>query len=80
MRTEKRDPARAAALQLLHTIETKGSALAPLLAQLNAGELGNLDGRDRRFVRQLLLGCLRWQKRLDWIADQFSRHPVFVRI
>lgn len=76
MRTEKRDIARAAALQLLHAVETEGSALAPSLARLNAGELGNLDARDRRFVRQLLLGCLRWQKRLDWIADQFSRHPV----
>ena len=76
MPTEKRDIARAAALQLLHAIETESSSLAPSLARLDAGELGNMDSRDRRFVRQLLLGCLRWQKRLDWIAGQFSRRPV----
>lgn len=69
------DPARTAALRLLHQFEIQGDflVLERLLAQLD-GQLP--DSRDRRFARQLALGCVRWQKRLDWIADQFTRRPV----
>ena len=69
------DPARSAALHLLHQLETQGDflVLERLLAQLDS-QLP--DSRDRRFARQLAMGCVRWQKRLDWIADQFTRRPV----
>lgn len=68
------DPARMAALRLLYALEVEAQPLALLLARLETE--ADLDPRDRHLVRQLVLGCLRWQKRLDWIADQFSQQPV----
>jgi len=71
--TSRSDAARTAALRLLYQIEVEGSFLDPLLEQLDQSDL---DPRDRRFVRQLVFGCLRWRLRLDWIAAQFTRRPV----
>lgn len=67
------DAARTAALRLLYQIEVEGSFLDPLLDQLDQSDL---DPRDRRFVRQLVFGCLRWRRRLDWIAGRFVRQPL----
>jgi len=67
------NPAREIALRLLYDLEVQARPLDSLLDRLDHS---GLDLRDRRFARQLVLGCLRWQKRLDWMVNQFSRRPV----
>ncbi len=66
-----KDPARETALRLLCDLEAGRNALDDLPAHL-----GPLAPRDRRFARQLVLGTLRWRRRLDWIVDQLSRRPI----
>ena len=66
-----KDPARERALVLLCELESGRSALDYLSAYLDP-----LAPRDRRFARQLVLGTLRWRRRLDWIVDQSSRRPI----
>jgi len=34
------------------------------------------DPRDRRFLRELVLGSLRWLRRLDWVIEAAARRPV----
>ncbi len=67
------DPARDTALRLLWECETRQTELEHQLAVLDQGLL---TPRDRRFARHLVLGTLRWRKRLDWIVDQFARQPI----
>ena len=67
------DPARDKALHLLCAFETREAPLDHLFSALDTGSLAPVD---RRFVRHLVLGTLRWQKRLDWIVDQFARRPI----
>ena len=67
------DPARTTALHLLRQLEVGRTSLDHLLTRLDQG---GLPTRDRHFVRHLVLGTLRWQKRLDWIVDQFSHRPI----
>ena len=59
-------------MRLLMQVES-GSRLEPLLDDL---EQCLDDSRDRRFVRQLAAGVLKWRDRLDWILDRFSKRPV----
>ena len=67
------DPARAAAALLLNQLERHDRSLDKLLPDLDA-KLS--DGRDIRFARQLALGAVRWQKRLDWMLDPLCSRPV----
>lgn len=67
------DPARDKALHLLCAFETREAPLDHLFSALDTGSLAPVD---RRFVRHLVLGTLRWQKRLDWIVDQFAHQPI----
>ena len=67
------DPARTAAVLLLNDLERHDLALDELLPDLDA-KLS--DGRDIRFARQLALGAVRWQKRLDWMLDLFCSRPM----
>ena len=67
------DPARTAAALLLNDLERHDRSLDELLPDLDA-KLS--DGRDIRFARQLVLGAVRWQKRLDWMLDPFCSRPV----
>jgi 16S rRNA (cytosine967-C5)-methyltransferase len=62
-----------AALRLLHRLETARRPLDELLPALDREALAP---RDLRLARQLVLGVLRWQKRLDWMLDQCSHRPV----
>ena len=66
-----KDPARETALCLLCDLEAGRNALDYLPARLDA-----LAPRDRRFARQLVLGTLRWRRRIDWIVDQSSRRSI----
>ncbi len=67
------DAARSAALHLLDAWEEQQHPFEELVAAIDAALA---DGRDRRFARQLALGVLRWQKRLDWIIGHYCRRPV----
>ena len=74
---DSRDPARSAALDILTAHELLDSQLEPLLEADGDSPFGDLaDARDRRFVKQLVLGCIQWRERLDWILNQFSNRPV----
>ena len=83
------DPARAAALDILAELELHDAPLETLLderastAPLTSAAPGDerdaastAQSRDARFVRQLVLGCVKWRDRIDWIVDQFSRQSV----
>lgn len=67
------DLARETALLILTDIEDHQAQLERSLDRLEGGPL---DERDRRFVRQLVYGCLTWRRRLDWIVQSFSKRPV----
>jgi 16S rRNA (cytosine967-C5)-methyltransferase len=69
----RNDAARSAALHLLDTWQEQRRPFEELVASIDASLA---DGRDRRFARQLALGVLRWQKRLDWIIGHYCRRPV----
>ena len=66
-------PDRAAALQALEDLEERGLSFDAALYRLDHT---GLDDRGRRFARQLLFSVLRWQGRLDWIAERHSKRPV----
>ncbi|MEW6750826.1 MAG: 16S rRNA (cytosine(967)-C(5))-methyltransferase RsmB [Candidatus Latescibacterota bacterium] len=72
VRRRNPEPARLVALHCLHRVETSGAPLDSLLEDLDR----SLEPRDRRLARHLVLGCLRWQKRLDWIAAAYCSRPA----
>ncbi len=59
---------RETALHLLRRIETGGAYADRILASREVGDLALLD---RSFVRELVLGVLRWKLRLDHIIDRY---------
>lgn len=67
------DPARLAAARLLYDLECRAKPFDALLQALDARLPTN---RDARFARQLVLGAVRWQKRLDWIIATCCARPV----
>ena len=67
------DPARLAAARLLRDLERQVQPFDQLLQALDAHLPTN---RDVRFARQLVLGAVRWQKRLDWIIATCCVRPV----
>lgn len=67
------DPARLAAVRLLRDLERQAQPFDELLQALDARLPTN---RDARFARQLVLGAVRWQKRLDWIIATCCTRPV----
>ena len=66
------DPARTAALHLLRQLESSQTRADHLLSSAT----GKLPPRDRRFVRQLVLGVLRWRGRIDWLVDHCLQKPI----
>ena len=67
------DLARLAAARLLHDLEQQTQPFDELLQALDASLPTN---RDVRFARQLVLGAVRWQKRLDWIIATCCTRPI----
>jgi 16S rRNA (cytosine967-C5)-methyltransferase len=63
---------RQVAVELLDAV-AQGASLEAAMQHL--GER-IADDRDRRFVRELVLGCLRWQQRLDHIIGHYTRKPA----
>lgn len=66
---------RSLALKILKRVE-EGDQYVHELLEAQLTEDGGLDLRDRAFVRELVLGTLRWQGRLDWILSQFLRRDL----
>ena len=62
-------PARQVAFQLLLRVEREQSYAAELL---NSWRTGKLSAADRALAQELVMGCLRWQGQLDWLAGRFS--------
>ena len=67
------DPARLAAARLLRDLERQVQPFDELLQDLDASLPTN---RDVRFARQLVIGAVRWQKRLDWIIATCCARPA----
>lgn len=67
------DPTRLAAARLLRDLERQAQPFDELVQALDARLPTN---RDARFARQLVLGVVRWQKRLDWIIATCCTRPV----
>lgn len=64
---------RGIALTLLGRIEEEGAFADRILA---ADPVAALPDRDRQFVRELVLGTLRWRSRLDHVVVTFAGRPL----
>ena len=62
-------PARLVAFQILLRVEREQSYAAELL---NSWRTEKLSAADRALAQELVMGCLRWQGQLDWLAARFS--------
>ena len=62
-------PARRTAFQILLRVETESSFATDLL---NSRMAAGLDERDAALATELVLGTLRWQGTLDFIAQQLA--------
>ena len=60
--------ARELALHMLSRVEKGGAYVDRILA---SSEVNSLSPRDRAFIRELLLGVIRWKLRLDRIIDMY---------
>ena len=66
--------ARGVALEILLRTETAAAYADRLLETLP--DRAGLDPRDRALATELVLGTLRWQRRLDWALARVSRRPL----
>jgi 16S rRNA (cytosine967-C5)-methyltransferase len=73
-RGTRRRSARGVALEVLVRAETT-EAYADRLLEALADRAG-LGSRDRGLATELVLGTLRWQRRLDWALARASRRPL----
>jgi 16S rRNA (cytosine967-C5)-methyltransferase len=69
VRLSKNKNPRYVALRVLTRV-VAGDAYANILLDK---ELGALEGPDRGLLTELVYGVLRWQIKIDWIIDSFSR-------
>jgi 16S rRNA (cytosine967-C5)-methyltransferase len=70
----RRGSPRGIALEILLRVET-GDAFADRLLETLPDRAG-LALRDRALVTELVLGTLRWQRRIDWALARVSRRPL----
>jgi 16S rRNA (cytosine967-C5)-methyltransferase len=75
-RTAQRRPdsSRGVALEILVRVETRDAFADRLLDTLP--DRARLEPRDRALVTELVLGTLRWQRRVDWALAPVSRRPL----
>jgi len=73
-RGPRRRSARGVALEVLIRTETTDAYADRLLDAL--AERADLAARDRGLATELVLGTLRWQRRLDWAIARVSRRPL----
>ena len=62
-------PARLVAFQILLRVECEQSYASELL---NSRRAEKLSPADRALAQELVMGCLRWQGQLDWLAAHLS--------
>ena len=62
---------RRMAVEILTRVDQKRHTLDHWLEWADAQQK-NLPAQDRAFIRSLVYGTLRWQRRLDWMIDQFT--------
>lgn len=62
---------REQAFTILNRVERENLFAAPLLDSMRVS-----DERDRRFIRTLVLGVLRWRSRLDYVIEQLSGRRI----
>lgn len=67
--------ARITALKILNQVEKKKQTLDQIVEYM-LGDNCPLERRDRALSNALVYGVLRWQGRLDWIIDHFSKTPL----
>ena len=65
--------AREVALHLLSRVEKEGAYADRILT---SPEVMNLNPRDRSFMREMLVGVLRWKLRLDRIIDMYYNRDL----
>ena len=66
-------PARREAFRILLRVETEQAYASNLLA---SRKLDTLSSEDRGLTYELVLGVLRWQRRLDYFIERYARRPV----
>ncbi|UCD85845.1 MAG: 16S rRNA (cytosine(967)-C(5))-methyltransferase RsmB [Deltaproteobacteria bacterium] len=76
--SRSRNP-RVISLEILRRVEVDQAYADILLDNAFKRESG-LDSRDKRFVTELVYGCLRWQGKLDWIISNFSRKKLSLEV
>ncbi len=66
-------PARQAAYEILHTVETRGEFAIDLL---EGRRFSDLKEADRKLTMELVMGALRWQGDLDFQIERLSGRPL----
>jgi 16S rRNA (cytosine967-C5)-methyltransferase len=70
---------RGIALEILRRVEVD-QAYADILLDNAFKRKTGLDSREKGFITELVYGCLRWQGKLDWIINNFSRRKLSLEI
>jgi 16S rRNA (cytosine967-C5)-methyltransferase len=70
----KRSTARSVAIEAIYQVNEKGGFSNIVLSRLM--DKVKLDHRERPLATELVYGTIRWQKKLDWIIEQFSKRPL----
>jgi 16S rRNA (cytosine967-C5)-methyltransferase len=65
-------PGRDVAFRILMRVETRQAFADELL---NSHLTARLSGADRRLAQELVMGCLRWQGQLDFLAAHYGAKP-----
>jgi 16S rRNA (cytosine967-C5)-methyltransferase len=66
-------PARRAAFEILHRVETQDAYASALIAALPEQKLSR---EDRALTQEIVLGVLRWRKSLDYFIERFSSRRI----
>ncbi len=70
---------RGIALEILRRVEVDQAYADILLDNAFKREAG-LDSREKRFITELVYGCLRWQGKINWIINNFSRRKLSLEV
>src|SRR5882672_11700869 len=67
-------PARVAAFDVLWRVATEDAFVSDMLA---SPRYDRLSREDRALAQELSLGVLRWQIRLDFLVERYTRRPLY---
>jgi 16S rRNA (cytosine967-C5)-methyltransferase len=71
-RQSRTSPARLAAFDILHRVETEGAYASALIASLSE----SLSREDRALAHEIALGVLRWRQSLDYFIERYSTKSI----